>query len=289
MPDSKLIQFQDAQFWRTLCPALTVNEFPLAQRSNFGSDNPLRPDEWETCKATINQDGYFAYDGWFDRGLIDRMADCFLRLEAANIHPVFAFVYDEFWDLLLQMKPLFSDLLGDYECLPAVWSWFVRADSQTAFSPHRDQVREVFIEDEDHLDYLTVWIPLVDLNHLSSYMCLLPASLDADYEECTPEIRVENLQDVRSLQGSAGSLFCWCTQVAHWGTKQSEHGPPRMSVGFYLQRSGAESMDDGPPLDFSKPLSLDQRLAIIGQQIIDYSRTATEDELRFASLLVGGA
>ena len=66
---------------------------------------------------------------------------------AEEIHPVFAFVFDQFWGLLLQMRPLFSDLLGDYECLPAVWSWLVDSDNQTAFQPHRDQVREVIIGD----------------------------------------------------------------------------------------------------------------------------------------------
>ena len=70
------------------------------------------------------EDGYFAYNGWFDQRQIDRMQAGFDQLEANGIHPVFAFVYDEFWDLLLQMDPLFSDLLDDYECLPAVWSWF---------------------------------------------------------------------------------------------------------------------------------------------------------------------
>ena len=234
------------------------------------------------------EDGYFAYEGWFDQRQIDRMRACFDQLESNGIHPVFAFVYDEFWDLLMQMDPLFSDLLDDYECLPAVWSWFVRPDNQSAFAPHRDQVREVSIDDEEHLDYLTIWIPLTDLNHLSSAICVLPASLDPDYENCTAEIQVESLHNVRSLQGKRGSEFCWTTQLAHWGTRQSDHGPPRMSVGYYIKRTEAENLEEQPALDFSSPLTLPQRLAIIGQQIKNYSRSASAEELEFAEQLIDG-
>ncbi len=279
-------QLKDIEYWRSLCPDLSINQTQsLTSISSFGKDLQLRSDDWSICKEVINEDGYFAYDSWFDPGLIDRLADCFSHLQTNNIPCVFAFVYDEFWELLLQLDPLLSELIGDYEILPAVWSWLVSDDNQTAFTPHRDQVRDVLIEDDDHLDYLTIWIPLTDLNHLSSSICVLPASLDPDYEDSTPEIRVENMQDVRCLQGKRGSVFCWTTQLAHWGTKQSSHGPPRMSVGYFVQRSGADPLED-LPLDLSKPLPLQQRLAIIGQQIIDYSRQADDDLLRTAARLV---
>ena len=283
--DQQLGELTDLAFWRALCPALTISDTsPLADRSDFGKSNSLRQDDWEVCKETINTEGYFAYDSWFSSELIDRLADCFLKLEEAGHHPVFAFVYDEFWDLLLQLQPLLTDLLGECDLLPSVWSWFVRASNQTAFPPHRDQIREVGIDDEDHLDYLTLWIPLTDLNHLSSSMCVLPASADPVYEDGTPEIRIENLQEIRSLQGVRGSVFCWTTQLVHWGTSQSEHGKPRMSVGYFVQRSNAERIE-WEPMDFQKPLSLNQRLAIIGNQIIDYSRTAGDEELTLARAL----
>ena len=57
-----------------------------------------------------------------------------------------------------------------------------------------------------------------------------------------------------------------------------------MSVGFYVQNPDAECHYP-PPLDFSEPLSLNQRLAIIGQQILFYSREAKDDELTLAKNL----
>ena len=282
-----LYTVQTEAFWKALCPELSISSQPLAELSDWGQSRTVDRETWATCQKTIAQDGYFAYDGWLDGRQIDRMAKCFNLLEDQGIHPIFAFVYDEFWDLLMQLDPLFSDLLDDYECLPAVWSWFVQPDKQSAFAPHRDQVRQVDIEDEEHLDYLTIWIPLTNLNHLSSAICVLPASLDPDYEKCTGEIQVESLQNVRSLQGQRGSVFCWTTQLAHWGTRQSTHGPPRMSVGYYLKRTEAENLEEEDPLDFSEPLSLTQRLSIIGQQIKNYSRSASSADLKFAQQLIG--
>ena len=281
-------QLKSIEFWQSLCPDLTITESEsLHSISSFGKDLELRETDWCICKELINEDGYFAYDSWFDTKLIDRLCDCFMRLESNDIPCVFAFVYDEFWELLLQLDPLFKDLIGDYEILPAVWSWFVRDTNQTAFTPHRDQVRDVLIEDDDHLDYLTIWIPLTDLDHLSSSICVFPASLDPNYEDSTPDIQIENMQDIRCLQGKKGSVFCWTTQLAHWGTKQSSYGPPRMSVGYFVQRSGAEPIEEDLPLGLSDPLSFKQRLAIIGQQIINYSRQADDDLLRTAASLIG--
>ena len=59
-----------------------------------------------------------------------------------------------------------------------------------------------------------------------------------------------------------------------------------MSVGYYLKRTEAENLEEEDPLDFSEPLSLNQRLSIIGQQIQNYSRSASSDELKFAKRLV---
>jgi hypothetical protein len=280
-------KLKSTAYWHSLCPEMSITESESLQTiSTLGKDLELRDNDWSVCKTLISEDGYFAYDGWLDAKLVHRLADCFERLDAHNIPCVFAFVYDEFWDLALQLDPLLNDLIGDYEILPAVWSWLVRATNQTAFTPHRDQVRDVLIEDDDHLDYLTIWIPLTDLDHLSSSIGVFPASLDPDYEDATPDIRIENMQDIRSLQGKGGSVFCWTTQLAHWGTKQSSHGPPRMSVGYFVQRAGAELIEEDPPLDLSKPLPVNQRLSIIGQQIINYSREADDDLLRIAASLI---
>lgn len=59
-----------------------------------------------------------------------------------------------------------------------------------------------------------------------------------------------------------------------------------MSVGYFVQCAGAELIEDDPPLDLSEPLSISQRLSIVGQQIINYSREADDDLLRIAASLI---
>lgn len=277
-------KLRERQFWNSLDVDLNISDQPFA---TVEKREPcvVRDDLINECGTMLEEEGYFALPGYGSDDVVGALARAFDRLKEHQLHPVFIFVFDEAWALIAQLRSLFQRLLGDHDFLPAIWSWHVTSESQTAFAPHRDQVREVLIEDGDHLDYLTVWIPLTDIDHRSSAINLLPASADPDFEEGTPAIRVENLQEIRSLQGPRGSVFCWSTQVAHWGTRQSDYGTPRKSIGVYLQRKKAPCLD-GPAIDFDSPLLLDARLAIIGQQIIDYSRTADDEELMFASKLV---
>lgn len=280
------IPYQDKEFWRSLCPDLTLSENePIACKSNRIIDSNIHGDEWNQCKQLICEDGYFAYESFFTTGFVQRLASCLAHLDESGIPPVLCFVYDEFWEVLLQLDTLLSDLLGPYTLLPAVWAWIVKPTDQTAFTPHRDLTRPTSVDNENHLDYLTLWIPLTDLNHLSSSIFLVPASLDPDYDKDTQRVNVENLQDIRSLQVAKGSVLGWTVGLAHWGTKQSRLGEPRMSIGYYVQKAEAECLET-PPVELSVPFSLPRRLSIVGDQILMYSRSRENELIEFAKTLV---
>ena len=279
-------KYRDPSYWASLCPGLTITEDePLAKVLRRRESPTVPADAWRECKETIRQDGYFACESYFSPELVDRLADALRCLDAADVHPVFCFVYDEFWEILLQISPLLTDLIGAHQWLPAVWAWIVRTDNQTAFSPHRDQTRVTSLDNENHLDYLTLWIPLTDLDHRSSSIFLLPASLDPNYDQGTSRTDVENLQDIRSLQVPKGSVLAWAVGLVHWGSRQTRFGEPRLSVGYYVQKSTAECLVP-PPFDFEKDLSLTQRLNVIGQQILDYSRDRDMKLINMAKTLV---
>ena len=279
------LPYLDVSFWGGLCPDLTITEDrPICEAHGRHTGPELRQGDWELCKQLISEDGYFAYESFFPQRNVDRLAACLKRLDAAGIPPVFCFLYDEFWEVLGQLDPLLADLLGPYTLLPAVWAWIVKPTEQTAFAPHRDQARQTSVDDENHLDYLTLWIPLTDLNHLSSSICIVPASLDADYAKNTQRTRVEDLQDIRSLQVPRGSVLAWTVALAHWGTKQSRFGEPRMSIGYYVQKVSAELLAE-PPIDLKSPFSLRSRLQLVGQQILDYSRDRGNELINLAKSL----
>lgn len=282
----EMAKLRDVQFWQTLCPEMTITEqLSLAETSTFGEGNQLDQDHWAQCKESIQTDAYFVYDSYFPIGFTDRLAACMKQVDEAGLPPVFCFVFDEFWELLLQLDPMLQDLLNDYDILPAVWGWFVKPEQQTAFAPHRDGVRDVATDDEEHLDYLTIWVPLTDLNHRSSCISVLPASCDADYDKGTDKIRITDQQEVRSLQAKRGSVMCWTIGLAHWGTKQIDPENPRMSVGYFVQNADADCLVP-PPIDLTEPLPIERRLAIIGQQILDYARDERQETLQMAEHLV---
>jgi len=282
----EITHLKDISWWQSLCPELNVTEDkPVDQLSPPNPRTEIRQDEWEVCKELINEEGYFAYDSFFDPSLVESLANAFDVLDQAGVPPIFSLVYDEVWELMHRLHPMMADLVGDYWMLPAVWAWHVKASNQTAFAPHRDQVREAAPDDEDHLDYLTIWIPLTDLNYLSSCMCIVPASADPDYDMGTKKVIVEDLQSIRMLQGRKGSVFCWTTGMIHWGTKQSSFGEPRKSIGLCVQNPEAECYDS-PPIDYSCAYNLGSRLSIIGQQIINYSREADDAVLKLAQQLI---
>ena len=282
----KLDRIVTPEFWRQLCPEMSLTETePLDNPQQDRRGDPVRWTDWETCRATIQKDAYLAYESFFPPSQMDSAANCLRALDKLEIPPVFSFVYDEFWVLPLMLRPLLSDLLGDYLLLPAVWTWIVKTNDQCAFEPHRDWVRETSIDDDNHLDYLTIWIPVNDLDHHSSSISVLPASLDPHYDKATQTVEVTDLQHVRSLQVPRGSVLAWTVQLAHWGTRQSEFGEPRMSVGYYVQKAKAECIES-PPIDLTVPFTLRQRLRMIGNQFQMYSRDRSNELIRFASDLV---
>ena len=286
----KFDQITDPDFWLDLCARMSITsdrslatgESDLKKSAEWMRPNAVRVEDWENCKSSIHNDGYFAYESFFSKEAIELLAGCLRTLDEHHIPPVFCFVYDDFWTLALGLRPLLSDLLGDYLLLPAVWTWIVKMDDQCAFAPHRDFVRETAVGSENHLDYVTVWIPLTNLDHRSSSISVLPASADPDYASNTPKIDASNLQVIRSLQVPRGSVLAWTVQLAHWGTMQQEHSEPRMSVAYYVQKSHAECFES-PPIDLTVPFTFRQRLRMIGNQIQMYDRNPSNELIRLAS------
>ena len=73
------------------------------------------------------------------------MAETVRFLSAANLSPVFAFLYDEFWCPFLKLHHVYNALLGGrYMWLPAFWVGNVNPKkSELGWKPHRDRGRKV--------------------------------------------------------------------------------------------------------------------------------------------------
>ncbi len=169
--DSSMIA--DASLWRLLNSNESIEEDkPLQAAASYR----LAPIEAENQSELLKQDGYCYIPSAIDAQKVDRMRASVHLMVEKGFPPVFCFVYDIFWQLLLDLDPIWRQLLhGDYHVIQNAWTWVVDG-KKTAnyFPPHRDLTDdEDFIDEEGRPTLLSVWIPLTDVSTYSSCMYVL--------------------------------------------------------------------------------------------------------------------
>ena len=272
-----LQQIQDPNFWQQLNPGLSISGSPGQPAEAV----TIEPDQVDYLLSHLKQEGYFQLDNLLPEVEIFTLSIAAATLYQAGIPPTFVFVYDECWQILQRLSTVLSTVLGkDYRQLPNFWVWCIDTDrEQMGWSPHRDCSSNT-IQPDGMPKVVTVWIPLTDALPLNGCMYILPASLDPDYgkppvtDSPTPlaamTMPYTQLQNIRALPVAAGSILCWNQAVLHWGGRSSDYAPhPRISFSCEFQRS------DVPPFapfwfdPFQLP-TLEQRLALISMQILQY-------------------
>jgi hypothetical protein len=226
----------DESYWKTLNPDLHITTFPFSASALLSDTNASLVDR---CTSRMIKDGYFDAPSIIPREKAERFAAVVTRLSQLNVPPVFAFVYDEFWQLFYQIDPVLRSLLGDdYKMLPLdIWGWRVGMDS-AGWAPHRDMLTKDSVRENKKPRVINVWIPLTDATPLNSCMYVLPAHLDPnipDQLEDGSRYRITSFQNIRAVPAVAGSALGWNTQVMHWGGRSSEWADqPRISVAIYV-------------------------------------------------------
>jgi 2-polyprenyl-3-methyl-5-hydroxy-6-metoxy-1,4-benzoquinol methylase len=172
------------------------------------------------------------------------------------------------------LSQILSVILGDeYRQLPAFWGWYINTtNTEKGWRPHRDNLNDTLLAD-GMPKCVTIWIPLSDAIPLNGCMYILPAPFDPNYGGTIQKGEKNesiNFQDIRALPATAGSVLCWNHAVLHWGGRSSERAPhARISLAFEFQRSDVEPYKT-PLLDPSNPPNFNQRLALIGKQVLQY-------------------
>lgn len=264
-------QFRDINFWKALNPYLHILDESLVQSvSAFNSEAPSP----QTLSERLTAEGYFQFhvapELW--QISLQNMANAIKRMVAADIFPVFAFVYDEFWLMFMKQNRIMSQLLGnDYIMLSLFWVWHVDPlKGEGGFAPHRDRTNEVFPKDRP--TSLTVWIPLSNATPENSCIYLIPSHCDPAYNTAHNSTSNIQLQDVRALPAIPGDVLCWTTSVLHWGSQGSalnKNAEPRISVGIEFQRADVAVFKQ-PPLHPLVLPPLNVRLALICSQLLTY-------------------
>lgn len=272
----------DIAVWKALNPTCSIEEDkPLAAVENYC----LTALQAQEQLALLKEDGYCFIPSLIDEKKIERLLSCVRTLIDKGIPPVYCFVYDLFWQLILEMQPVLSDFLTEnYFIIPNVWTWHVKGDKTSYFPPHRDVDEEDFIDEEGLPTLFSLWIPLTDATTYNSCMHVLPASRDPDYphkvigwrkhwkEHGHNSWKVEDLVNIRALPAKKGTFMGWNAGVFHWGSKPHPNAPERISIGYYFHSSKAKKIH--PHLvDLRKPLPLSKRLEIIFSMMHIYGKS----------------
>jgi hypothetical protein len=256
-------QFLKREHWISLAPGLHIED-----RSLF--ENVAHFELTPELAAQFKYDGYL--QGSADWGLdVKLMADTVRSLSAADLSPLFAYLYDEFWYPFFKLQHLYGALLGgEYYMLPDFWIWNVdHRKGEAGWKPHRDKGKKSLLDDGSPKS-LTTWIPLSTATPLNGCMYVVPARYDPTYGTAD-ELKLEcEFQSIRALPGGPGDFFIWNQALLHWGSRTSPHAAEsRVSMAFEFQRA------DVPP--FNTPLidplhvpPFERRLELVAKQIGRY-------------------
>lgn len=235
-----LAQAADESFWRALHPDLHISPFPLAAK--LAGASPISGPVAERSAQRMIKDGYFDTPPIMSQARAARLAVVIGDLAARGIAPVFAFVYDEFWQMACGMSPVLASLLGeDFQMTPSdIWAWHVTPSSTAAgWGPHRDMFAGEAVREDGRPRVVNVWIPLTDATPLNSCMYVLPmrhdGNIPGNLEEAPSFGNFMAIQNIRAVPAAAGSALGWNTHVMHWGGRSTEWAEqPRISVAIFF-------------------------------------------------------
>lgn len=289
--DLSLSTLESIEFWRRLNPHLHITGQPFrADESKY----ELNPDQQSRIRCQMIEDGYFLTQPIIKAAETDLLRNLIIGLHERGIMPLFAAVYDEFWQALHRLSRLLLPILGGgYRLVPDFWIWHVAADdSVSGWAPHRDGAFSPTNMRADGTPTLcTAWIALSDVDTGTSCIYVLPRKYDALFQDFArkkfgqPGITdVEQiplpLNRIRALPARAGSIMGWDQNLLHWGSGSSRWASgPRISMGVYYQAVDTQPTGrpfDGPQrtyIDYENPacrLTLDDRLCILANIMDTY-------------------
>jgi hypothetical protein len=250
---------KSADFWARLVPAAEPIT-PLAR--------PLG-DLVTDVRTSLETRGYFTLEGVFARPFCDRIEREISAITRFGLPALFGFAYETPWSAFGALQTLVEGVLGaDYRALAAFWAWRLDpALEQAGWPTHRDRMVPA-IDESGALRSVTLWIAITDATLDNGCIRVVPANADATYRGDL-SVREFREEDVRPLPMASGGLLGWSQNLIHWGGRASKTARgPRISLSAEFQRaSDAEPFE---PIIETRLPRLEERLALIGQQLLKY-------------------
>jgi hypothetical protein len=273
-------QWEDADFWRSLCPDLHISHGPL----DLGRVQPceISQEDVQVALRQVVREGYFQLPSVFTQEQTRLMLDGVRRLIEAGYPAPFLLLYDEPWMLLSALDRLLHPILGDgYRLTEDAWIYYIRAadeavsgvKEESGWPPHRDGFfRLDTLRDDGRPLVLNVWIPLDDVSLQQSCMHVLPTNRDPHYpgELKNFDVPEDARAHVRALAAVSGAVLGWNEYVLHWGgVPQPGASRPRVSLAVRYQSEEIGS-DHPTHLNRHSDLEFKDRLGVVGSSMWRY-------------------
>lgn len=273
--DELVDQAEDPDYWRQLCPGLAIDASTSTEGFEVAS---LSEEQVATRADQIRREGYFQTEPLLDAGLVARMRDAVEALRAARWPMVFAYVYDDFWQIArtASLKRLVMAVLGEeYRQNSYFWTYYVAPVRGAAgWPPHEDSP-------DRGSSRLTIWIPLSDATVDNGCIYVIPRDRIPDvlpeaFAEITSVTHSQLralLHGVQAVPAAAGSLLGWDHHLIHWGSVSRGQTTARMSVMIEFVANSRVARPEELPLwspDVLPPFS--ERTRTIGHRLLADTR-----------------
>jgi Phytanoyl-CoA dioxygenase (PhyH) len=244
--DSYLQHALDEAYWQRLSPGSSIGTTRSATELEAAT---LGEPQAVAQLAKLRREGYFHTPPVLALDVLRRMRQAIDNVRAEHWPAVFAYVYDDFWDIVRtpSLTRLVSGFLGDgYSQSSRIWAFYVApARGARGWHPHCDSGDN---------DRLTVWVPLTDATLDNGCMYVVPLdrlAAERNYlrlESVTQAELATLLQSTKALPSPAGAYLGWKHDLIHWGSVSSGHVEPRISLALEFVAPGAVPHDDELPL-----------------------------------------
>jgi hypothetical protein len=267
--DSEMEQYGNRNFWIGLNPSGHIEDKDYLRQIQL-----LDPDEeyLDALLGRFHTEGYFQLKQQEWAGLVQRCQSMIRKLEEESVPTVFAFMYDELWELFYKLHHVLQRIFGGrYQIMPEFWVWSLNpAKQDSGWKPHRDRGPDSLFPD-GRPKCITVWIPLTAATPDNGCIYVVPADRDRNYGD--PGEKAYDgfdLAAVRAIPAAPGEVLCWNQAILHWGAQATRFADgPRVSVAMEFQDAAVPPMCK-PLLRPSSVLSFGDRLRLCVAQVMAY-------------------
>eukprot|EP00943_MAST-04B_sp_MAST-4B-sp1_P002845 g2845.t1 len=266
MKDLLIGEINDENYWRQLCPELTVKEDKIAtvQQSVFS----LNDDDIKKYKNELCTKGYFRLNSsmlLWEKELLEKIVRSIELLRSKGWPPHFILIFNEIWKIGHQFSKILEQTSNNKLNMDLL-AWYIDPKlNQSGFSPHRDRmpkdkpgqtpgtaVKKSF-HDDNTPKYTSIWLPLTNATPDNSCLYFIPANEDPYYaigdpidmeplDAVLPRDNLSSLQKIRCMPCTPGSPLVFSHRLIHWAGRSNPDctDGPRVALGFAFSDNSFE-------------------------------------------------